>query len=170
MTPFREHRTHSRMQCRVPLKVVFQARRGRTTHEAVLYNVSEEGVYLETDHEFKPGDRVDVHPVQRVPRVLQSIHLGELPGTIQWSRSSHAGRHRVYCAGVRFEPARAAREEAAEPPGFVYLCDLCGEAITTRFPGTAEPVWLCPECRRHLEGFPEPIVRITVRHLIGNVL
>ncbi len=165
-----EHRTHKRMDCRIPLELECTARGRVFPCEATLYNVSEEGIYLETDKELRAGEPVHIRLIQEVPRVLECVHLYDCNGTIRWSRQHKIGRHRLYGAGVRFYFSPATGEMIEEGPGIACQCDMCGETISLWDARQQGPAWLCRACRRCLEKYPETIYRVTARYLIGNVL
>lgn len=165
-----EHRTHARKDCRIPLEVECTARGRVFPCEATLYNISQEGIYLETDQELRPGEPVHIRLIQEVPRVLECAHLYDCNGTIRWSRQHKIGRHRLYGAGVRFYFSAVTGEIIEEGPGIVCKCDMCGETISLWDARQQGPAWLCPACRRCLERYPEALSRVTTRYLIGNVL
>ncbi len=165
-----EHRTHTRKDCRIPLEVECPARGRAFPREAMLYNVSEEGIYLETEQELRPGEPVHIHLAQEIPRVLECVHLYDCNGTIRWSTQRKVGRHRLYGAGVRFYFSPATGGEVEEGPGIVRRCDMCGEKISLWDARQQGPAWLCRECRKCLERYPGVIYRVTTRYLIGNVL
>lgn len=171
MAPFREHRTHTRLQCRVPLELKSTAQKKKRAYEATIYNVSQDGVYIETSRELEPGEQVHLHLEQLVPRVLECGHLSDSTGVIRWSRPTEIGRHRMYRAGIRLFLPRIGENAVEGHPGVLYYCDMCGITVSLwdvrRQKG---PVWLCSHCERHLERYQETVCRVMTRYLIGNAL
>ncbi|HNU73341.1 MAG: PilZ domain protein [Deltaproteobacteria bacterium ADurb.BinA179] len=71
-------------------------------YEAVIMNISEDGLYLECDHEMRPGENIRIHLLQRAPAGFCPGELNESTGTVRWCRPLAEARHRRYGAGVRF--------------------------------------------------------------------
>ena len=65
MAPFREHRTHSRISCRIPLE--FMPWKSHRPCSAIIYNVSDDGAYIETRSEIDPGENVLIHLMRKMP-------------------------------------------------------------------------------------------------------
>jgi hypothetical protein len=99
-----EKRKELRQKCEIWIECSYF---NRVTHfEAKLLNFSKGGVYLETDHELKPGCTIFMKllrispnsfpsPVNEYPR---SVTLGEVKWRIDLSRSESA----YYGAGLRY--------------------------------------------------------------------
>ena len=171
MALFRDHRAHMRTQCRIPLEIRRSVRGTAGACGATLYNVSEEGIYIETEQKFGTGERVHIHPIQQVPRASGCAHLYDATGVVQWSRPVRIGRRRMYGAGVLFHVREEIEEETGERRSVVYQCDLCGVTISLwDVRQQQDSAWLCPRCRGSFKRLPEAIGRTVVRYLIGNAL
>ncbi|HRR22698.1 MAG: hypothetical protein GXY28_09220 [Bacteriovoracaceae bacterium] len=171
MATFREQRTHDRVQCRFPLELKRVVRQDESPCGAIAFNMSESGVYLETDERIEPGEMVHIHPTQLMPRILERSRFCDSTGVIRWCRPVNTGRHRSYGAGIRLSLPRSGEEALECRPGVIYSCDMCGASIGLwDVRGQRGPAWLCEHCRSRLNRYPDAVRRPAVRFLIGNAL
>jgi hypothetical protein len=168
MAPFREHRTHSRISCRIPLECL--PWKSSRPFSATVYNVSDDGAYIETSHEVKPGENILIHLARNMPDEIAEIVPNENAGMVRWSRPMRRGRNRLYGAGVRFYYPEL-MDNIDESSSLKYYCDMCGRSLSLgdirQHQGL---IWMCPLCSDYIEGLPEVLYNTASRYLIGNVL
>lgn len=168
MAPFREHRTHSRTSCRIPLE--FLPWKSRRPFNAMVYNVSDDGAYIETSHPVDPGENVLIHLARRMPDEVAGRVPRENAGMIRWARPMHRGRSRLYGAGIRFYYPEL-MDEIEEGSGLNYFCDLCGRSLGFgEIRQLQSLIWICPSCSDAVEKLPEALYKTASRYLMGNVL
>jgi ribosomal protein L37AE/L43A len=144
-------------------------RRARKSYQATVYNISDEGLYFETDRELKPGQDIRISIRQDLPEEFTHIADGDQSGIIRWSLPVTSGRRHVYRAGIRLSSTGAKRAFQGLPEA-QYFCDVCGEQISYRQVRKEGLVWLCPHCSEYFMNLPPSVSRVTSRHLIGNVI
>ncbi len=168
MAPFREHRTHSRISCRIPLE--FLPWKSSRSCSGVIYNVSDDGAYIETGYEIDPGENILIHLTRDMPGEIAERVPSDNAGMIRWSRTVRRGRNRLYGAGVRFYYPEL-MDKLEEGSGPKYFCDMCGKSLDLKNVRLHRGlVWMCPLCSDHVENLPDSLYRIASRYLMGNVL
>lgn len=168
MAPFRENRTHSRVNCRIPLK--YLPWKSSRSFNATIYNVSDDGAYIETCHAVKPGESILIRLTTDMPDDIADIIPSENAGLVRWSRTMRTGRSRLYGAGVRFYYPELV-DKIEKSSGLKYSCDVCGKSLGLRDIKQRQGlIWMCPLCSDNIEDLPEALYKATTRYLIGNVL
>ncbi|HON39357.1 MAG: PilZ domain-containing protein [Desulfomonilia bacterium] len=162
-----ENRTHQRLNCRIPME--YTLRRSRKPYQATVYNISDGGLYVETDRELRPGQDIRISIHQDMPEGFNHLALDDQSGIIRWSLPATTGRRRVYRAGIRLSSADVRRAFQGLPE-VQYFCDVCGEQVSYRQVRKAELIWMCPHCSEYVKRLPGDICRMAYRHLIGNVI
>lgn len=167
MTADQEHRTQSRLSCRIPME--YTLRRSHRPYRAVVYNISDTGLYAETERELRPGQDVRIHISRGIPEEFMGASLRDQSGIIRWTvPMSRGGRH-LYGVGIRLsEPLYGRRFEGL--PDVQYFCDVCGEQLSHRQVRKVGLVWVCPSCSEWARRLPVAVCKVTSRHLIGNVI
>lgn len=69
--------------------------------EAVICNLSEDGLYLECDHEMKPGENIRIHLLQLAPGEFKGGETNESAGIVRWCKALAEARQHRYGAGIR---------------------------------------------------------------------
>ncbi len=168
MAQIREHRTHPRTYCRIPLDCL--SKQSDQSFHATVFNLSDDGVYLETDHVVRPGENILIHAAQEVPEEVACKEFEDNVGIIRWSSYMEQGEHHLFGAGVKFYYPDM-MEDLKEVRGLTYYCDMCGRTI--RFTDVQQSkgiIWMCPRCNAYVENLPKALNETTSRFLIGNVL
>ncbi len=163
----REHRTHQRMSCRIPMEYTF--RRSHKAYQATVYNVSDDGLYVETDRELRPGQDIRISIRQDMPEGFTHLALDDQSGIIRWSLPVTSGRRHVYRAGIRISSPGMKRTFQGLPEA-QYFCDICGEQVSYRQVRKVGLIWMCPHCSEYVTHLPVAVRRVASRHLIGNVI
>lgn len=167
MTTDQEHRTQSRISCRIPMEYTFK--RSRKPYRATVYNISDTGLYAETERELKPGQDIRIHIHQDVPEEVVHAPLEDQSGIIRWSVPMSRGRHQLYGVGIILSHPGVIRGFEGLPD-VQYFCDVCGEQLTYRQVRKVGLIWMCPRCSEYVRHLPVAVCRVTSRHLIGNVI
>ncbi len=164
----REHRTQQRMNCRIPMEYTF--RRSHKAYQATVYNISDDGLSVETDRELRPGQDVRILINQDVPEEFTHIAAhGDQSGIIRWSLPVKSGRRHVYRAGIMLSSPGMKRAFQGLPEA-QYFCDICGEQVSYRQVRKVGLLWMCPHCSEYVMHLPVAVRKVTSRHLIGNVI
>lgn len=101
MALFREHREYPRLHCNTPLELTCVTDIGYESFQATVCNISQTGIYLETDYTLKQDDDILVRALQKMPEgVPATLFKGNL-GIIMWFKALEGKRHRFFGAGVR---------------------------------------------------------------------
>jgi ribosomal protein L37AE/L43A len=137
---------------------------------AIIYNVSDDGAYIETRSEIDPGENVLIHLMRKMPDEIANRVPRENAGMIRWSRPVHRGRSRLYGAGVRFYYPEF-KDRIEESSSLKYFCDMCGKPLDLKnIRQNQGPIWMCPSCSDCLESLPDSLFATASRYLMGNVL
>lgn len=168
MASANEHRESSRVTCRIPLGVECIACRQSECFDAMIYNITEKGFYLETDHLLVQGDSIHIHAVRNVPEITVCNAIRDNTGLIRWARHMKHGPYR-YGAGAAFSYPDPARGYVVRTKS-LYFCDVCGGRIHKREIRSDHGVWMCPHCSREIEDLPGKLLDTTERFLTGNAL
>lgn len=168
MAQIRENRMHSRMYCRIPLECL--SKQSDQSFQATVFNVSDDGVYLEADRELRPGENILIHTAQEVPKEVTCKELEDNVGIIRWTRYMEQEGHHLFGAGLKlYYPDMM--EDLKDLESLTYYCDMCGTTI--RFTDVQQSkgiIWMCPRCNTYVENLPQALYETTSRFLIGNVL
>lgn len=162
-----ENRTQQRLNCRIPMEYTF--RRSHKPYQATVYNISDDGLYVETNRELRPGQDIRIFIRQDMPEGFTHLALDDQSGIIRWSLPATTGRRHVYRAGIRLSSPEVQRAFQGLP-GTQYFCDICGEQISYRQVRKEGLIWMCPYCSEYVMHLPAGIRRVASRHLIGNVI
>lgn len=74
---------------------------GVESYQAIISHIGSSELSIETDHKFKPGERICIHLAQLVLEELTNyFQLNNSKGVIRWSKSMKQGRHRIFEIGI----------------------------------------------------------------------
>lgn len=168
MAQSRENRMHSRTNCRIQLECL--VKQSEKPFQATVFNVGNDGVYLETDRELKPGEDILIHTSRKAPEETAFQELGDNAGIIRWSRYMGQGAHHIFGAGVKFYSPKM-MEDFKGPDSLICYCDMCSKGLSlTDARKSTGIVGMCPGCNTYVENLPEALQKTASRFLIGNVL
>jgi hypothetical protein len=102
MTPVRENQGHRRTAQRVLTEIRCLTCCGDEYFEATIHNASRDGIYMECDHEVKPGEKVRTHLLQIPPGGIDTLETNESTGTVRWCRTPVDCSRRRWGLGVGF--------------------------------------------------------------------
>lgn len=168
MRPVNEQRELPRMTYRAPLGVECLACRQGECFDAMIYNVTEKGFYLEADHLLLQGESLHIRAVRNIPEIRFFNAIRDGMGTIRWARRMNHGPH-LYGAGAAFLYPDAVSGYVVRSKSR-YFCDVCGRRIRKRELHPDQVVWMCRHCNREIGELPEKLHDMTERFLSGNAL
>jgi hypothetical protein len=132
---------------------------------------SEAGVmYIEADSPFHPDSVVYVVMTNYAPGIQGPEAYRAYVTKVDWCKRLDAIQN-CHHVGVRIVD-RSHEIYKAEETGVQCMCDLCWKKIPFEvLHRTAEHVYLCPGCHKHLSAFPEGKIKDSImRFLMGTVL
>jgi hypothetical protein len=103
MNLFGEQRKQMRAQCRIPLGLACTSYKTNMPFQVTIYNINDNGLYLETTRELEPDDEILIHAVNHTPLGITARLLSENVGIIRWLKTIQRGNsHFTYGAGISF--------------------------------------------------------------------
>jgi hypothetical protein len=170
MTTFRDHRTHMRTPCLAHLEIDCKSCRAQEHFRGVTYNMSDEGLYVESAFGIRPGAKVIITDVQGEDEEVKCSALKGNAGVVRWARPARRAAQQVFGYGIwLYYPDLAEGFEALKDIRF--FCDMCGRPVKLRdLKQQMGPLWLCPRCNDSMEHLPDVLEEDLDRYLVGNVL
>lgn len=170
MSTFRDHRTHSRMPCLAHLEVDCKGCRTRGRIKGMMYNMSDEGLYLEAQGRVSPGSKVIIQDVRAQDEGDTYAALKGNAGVVRWARPIERQKRGLFGYGIwLYYPDLAEGFEALRDIRF--YCDMCGQPVKIgNLKGQKGPLWMCPRCNDFVESLPDVLGEELDRYLMGNVL
>lgn len=128
-------------------------------HDAQMYNISEGGMYFESNHNsLRPGTEVCIKMVNYSPVIHPAEAREGYRAEVMWCRKMpQNGSAPRYGVGVRF---------------MVNTCDHCGKNVSySDMHRTDNFLFLCSDCLNRLKTLPDGKLRGTIEnYLMGNVI
>lgn len=167
MTMSTEQRDCTRESCHISL--LFAEQQSQTYHEATVFNISEEGMYLEARRKLSAGDDIRIRPADTDARGLEKPCVEMNNATVVWCTEVEKGGGQLYGAGISFSAVDiiVPGEKSSD---IEYHCDMCGKRMNAgEFKKIQDSICLCPICHEYLNSFPELLRRWCIeRFLMGN--
>lgn len=162
-------RAYPRIQNEGPIK--FTHYRQGHYFDSRMYNSSKGGMYFEPDHALEPESKIYIVMVNYSPAAYGAEAYRCYKAIIRWCRQVSDKEASHYGVGVQFLEKS---HEILDPDlqGLKRACDLCGVMVSDDdIHKTDDFVYLCPHCFKHLNAFPDGIIKENIeRFLIGNVI
>jgi hypothetical protein len=164
-----EHRGCTRQTCNFPLKFALQ--HSRAYLDATVFNISEQGIYLEADSKLKPGADITIRLTDVDANGLERLSIEMSKATIIWCAKVEKGGGHFYGAGINF-PAAEMSLPADSASYIEYHCDMCGKRMDeNEVIKIHDNICFCTVCHIYLDSFPEALrKRCIERFLMGNYL
>jgi hypothetical protein len=164
-----EQRACARKSCQIPLK--FAVQKSDKYFDATIFNMSDEGMYMEARQKLSPGDdiRIKMMNTEEVGSEKRSLEIKE--ATIIWSALFKKDDGNFYGAGISMGITDILGLTRVSTD-IEYHCDMCGKKVKTKeFQERKDCVCLCSVCNEYLDSFPESLRRRCIeRFLLGNAL
>ncbi len=172
MEPYKENREQPRNKGRMPSDIECITGRTGDHFHATIWDVSRDGLYIETEYELTKGEDISIHTEQHESEGLTgTVNIDNTTGIVRWLRTMEQGGHRLYGAGVVFSYLDLHDESCEGKRSMNAPCDLCGvSAGVTRAMHHLGLIWLCPKCNEQMNHLPEKLDEIMEEFLIGNAL
>ena len=164
MTGFAEQRNSIRELCRIPL--MFAEQQSHTYHNATIFNISGEGMYLEARRKLIAGDGIRIRLADKDAEGLETSCIEMDNATVVWCTAVEKDRGHFYGAGISFNAAdiRVQEETASD---IEYHCDMCGTRMNAGdFKKIRGSVCLCTICHEYLNSFPEALRRWCIERFL----
>ncbi|MCP4111536.1 MAG: hypothetical protein GY749_39435 [Desulfobacteraceae bacterium] len=162
-------RAYPRINYEAPIKYAHY-NKGRFS-DSRMFNSSEGGLYFELGHALEPESKIYIVMVNYSPSKYGAEAYRFYTALIRWCKEVSYEDSVRFGVGVQFIEKR---HEVSEPNlyGLFRACDLC-ECMVPEYEihMRDDYVSLCPHCFKHMEAFPEGIIKDNIeRFLIGNVI
>lgn len=171
MEPYKKNRKQQRHHGRMPSDIECITGQTGDHFHATLWDVSKDGLYIETEYELIQGENISISMEQQEFEGLSGTwKIDNTTGIVRWLRTMEQSGHRLYGAGVTFSSMDL--DETCEGKRTMNAsCDLCGvsSGVTCAMHHLGL-IWLCPECNDQMNHLPEKLDEIMEEFLIGNAL
>ena len=167
MTGSTEQRDSTRDLCHIPL--LFARQQSQTYHEATVFNISEEGMYLEAQRKLSAGDDIRIRLTDTDAHGLEKPCIEMNNATVVWCAEVEKYGRQLFGAGISFSAVDIIVPEE-DFSDIEYHCDMCGKRMSAgEFKKIQDSICLCPICHEYLNSFPESLRKWCIeRFLMGN--
>jgi hypothetical protein len=164
-----EQRACARKSCQIPLK--FAVQKSDKYFDATMFNISDEGIYMEARQKLSPGDDIWIKMMDNEDVGSGKRFLEIKEATVIWSALFKKDNGSFYGAGINMGVTDILGRTQVSPD-IEYHCDMCGKRVKTKeFQKRIDCVCLCSVCSEYLNSFPESLrKRCIERFLLGNAL
>ena len=135
-------------------------------YRAKTLNISENGMYFETDYAPKTKANIRIKPLNYLHNTNGPEVYKFYEAKVKWFRDLADTDASLYGVGVQF----LVKSQTIDGPD--HLCSLCEENIPYgEIHSIDEFVYLCSHCFRHFKSLPNGTIKKSIKDfLIGNVI
>ncbi len=162
----RDRRVYARKYYEAPISYAKFNAKG--FYEATMYNISEGGMYFETEDALMIGAPVYIRMINFSPEAYTPGSHKAFVAQVRWCRK--IPETSVFGAGVQY--MAKAHLNGIDMDSETSLCDLCGEnTALTEIHETNDALGLCLDCFKRLGGLIDgKIKECIMRFATGNVI
>ncbi len=162
----RERRFQGRENINVP--ILYEKDRQDSYHQAIMYNVSMDGMYFESNQMFSQGEYFFIKLKDPLPGFESVKPYDACAAQVKWCKKTKTDPS--YKVGVkRLLKAEIFKKEAVETP--TLCCELCANTSMQEVVKTDEQLYLCRNCFTYLSQLHGKTLKANInRFMVGNVI
>ncbi len=165
-----KNRSYPRFFCEKP--ILFSTYEKNNFHEAVMYNIGEDGMYLESSVLLDSGADIYIKLTELSSCKMNSKDFNGYRGEVKWINTIEENADTVYGAGILLKvKGHFYLGGSFEKMG--YPCEICRKNISDEkiIPGNKDYELICSTCCSRIDGWQDRIAKGYIESFIeGNVL